>query len=192
MKRILVGLERHGGDVLKPHLVALRNHMDIKSVDGPVPTVAAGGNHIGLAEPIVFTGPSAHIFHTTHSGRFTEVEKPLPTVTAAKRGEMGLLEANVVEAFMLSQQSGGIARSIEEPAMTVAAKGAIQLVEGLLLSAGGPIVDAFPTYRPVNTILTRDHMAVAEPVLVEYHTETSVNGNKAHQHRADAAHADDA
>jgi DNA (cytosine-5)-methyltransferase 1 len=120
MRRILVGLERHGGDALKPYLVALRNHMDGKPIDGPVPTIAAGGTTIGLAEP--------YIFHTTHSGRFTDVDKPLPTVTAAQRGEMGIVES----AFLLSQQSGGVARPVNEPAMTVAAKGAIGLVEFML------------------------------------------------------------
>jgi DNA (cytosine-5)-methyltransferase 1 len=34
-----------------PFLVILRNHMDAQSVDEPWPTVCAGGNHIGLAEP---------------------------------------------------------------------------------------------------------------------------------------------
>lgn len=36
----------------EPYLVILRNHMAVQSVDGPIPTVAAHGLHIGLAQPV--------------------------------------------------------------------------------------------------------------------------------------------
>lgn len=264
MRRILVGLERHGGDALKPYLVALRNHMDGKPIDGPVPTVSAGGTHIGLAEPFIM--PVTH--GSDISKRERPVSEPLPTITGANRGELGVVESSVIlannnnnvprsteepvatitsggrlakiDAFTLSQQSGGVARDVDDPLMTVAAKGAIGLVEfivpprhmnegyvdsidrplrtvtattghtfgkvdaclvpfynerpgqaprshsleepaptvpatgdgkfglveGVLLSAGGPEVSAFPVDKPHNTVLTRDHMALAEPVLV--------------------------
>jgi DNA (cytosine-5)-methyltransferase 1 len=174
MNRILVGLERHGGDALKPYLVALRNHMDGKSIDGPVPTVAAGGNHIGLAEPFVF--------HTTHSGRFTEVDRPLPTVTAAKRGEMGVLETNLVDAFMLSQQSGGAARSIDEPAMTVAAKGAIQLVEFVVpprhMNAGH--VDSVEDPLRTVTAAAGHCFGVVDACLVPFYNERDGQAPRSH------------
>jgi DNA (cytosine-5)-methyltransferase 1 len=37
----------------EPFLVVLRNHMHVQSVDGPLPTLCAGGTHIGLAEPFL-------------------------------------------------------------------------------------------------------------------------------------------
>src|SRR6266446_6337943 len=36
-----------------PFLVILRNHMDAQSLDEPLPTVYAGGTHIGLAQPFL-------------------------------------------------------------------------------------------------------------------------------------------
>lgn len=40
----------------EPFLVILRNHMDGRSVDGPLPAIAANGTHIALAEPIIVNG----------------------------------------------------------------------------------------------------------------------------------------
>ena len=37
----------------EPFLVILRQHMDAQSVDGPLPTITAGGNHIALAQPFL-------------------------------------------------------------------------------------------------------------------------------------------
>lgn len=36
----------------EPFLVILRQHMDGQSVDAPVPTLCAGGTHVGLAQPV--------------------------------------------------------------------------------------------------------------------------------------------
>jgi DNA (cytosine-5)-methyltransferase 1 len=38
---------------LEPFLVILRNNMDVQDLDRPLPTLCAGGTHIGLAEPFL-------------------------------------------------------------------------------------------------------------------------------------------
>lgn len=48
LKRIEAGLLKFGG---APFLTILRRHADGQSLDLPVPTITAGGTHIGLAEP---------------------------------------------------------------------------------------------------------------------------------------------
>src|SRR5690606_30977843 len=40
----------------EPFLVILRNHMAGQSINGPLPTIAANGGHIGLAEPVIMNG----------------------------------------------------------------------------------------------------------------------------------------
>jgi len=43
-------------EVCGPMLVTLRNHADGRSLDLPVPALAANGNHVALAEPIFING----------------------------------------------------------------------------------------------------------------------------------------
>lgn len=110
MARILVGLERFGGQGLEPFLVILRQHMAGRSLDAPLPTLSARGTHVALVEP-----------------------KLVP--------------------FVLQQQSGGVPRPTSEPLPTVAADGAISLVEPYLV----PLYGERPTQEP------RTH-SVDEPV----------------------------
>lgn len=201
--RIFAGLERFGGDQLKPFLVVLRQHMDGKSIDGPVPTIAANGNHIGLAEPFLVTagGPIGQgrnpnsindplptilaenrravvqpvLMHTTHGGRAHDVDKPFPTVTGAHRGELG-----VIEPYVLSQASGGAPRSVEQPIPTMTTDGAIALVQPFMVNAGGPEVAPRSTDDPMNTVLTRDHMGVATPFLVPMYGERPTQTPRTH------------
>jgi DNA (cytosine-5)-methyltransferase 1 len=174
LNRIFAGLEKHSTN-LQPYIIALRNHMDARSIDAPLSTVTAGGQHFGLAEPF--------LIHLTHGGRVHDINDPMKTVTSAHRGEIGLVEAELSvkggeyrgNALLLSQQSGGAARSVDEPAMTVATDGAIGLVEAesFIVSAGGPKVSARPVSQPMNTVLTRDHMGVVHMVAKFYGTGIS-------------------
>lgn len=97
-----------------------------------------------------FGGPELRPFlmHITHGGRLHDVDRPLPTVTTAKRGEIAL-----VEPYVLQQQSGGVARSVGQPLPTIAAKGAVALVQ--------PFLVAYHTERDGET--PRTH-SVDEPI----------------------------
>lgn len=244
MARVLAGLERFGGADLKPFLVVLRNHADARSLDEPMPTLTAKGQHFGLAVPEPFVMPLTH--GSDSSRRERSVEQPLPTITGAHRGELA-----VVESFILQQQSGGVPRSTSEPLPTITADGAQMLVEPFivpprgfsqgekvdsvdqplrtivaasghnfavvepfliphygerdgqaprthsvdepvptipasgdgkfevvqpfLVSAGGPKVGPISTESPMNTVLTRDHMAVVEPIIASYYGTQNVS-----------------
>lgn len=56
-----------------------------------------------------------------HGGRTIAADQPLPTITCARGGAMGV-------AYLLPQQSQGRLRPVQEPAPTVATAGAIALV----------------------------------------------------------------
>ena len=136
----------------EPFLVILRNHMGAQSVDGPIPTVAARGTHIALAQPIMLANrtnnaakdPAGHpvpCLTTAHGGGIAVVEpfviapgstgaprptgEPLPTITTGGAGNEerpGCARPMLIEPFVMSRQGGGVARSIEEPTPTQVAK----------------------------------------------------------------------
>jgi DNA (cytosine-5)-methyltransferase 1 len=91
-----------------PFLVILRNHMGAQSVDGPIPTVAAGGNHIGLAQPVIIEaahGNSAGERDPNHR-RAKSAELPLGTIHAGG-GNFAVAEPVVVRTDMHGRKSPG-------------------------------------------------------------------------------------
>lgn len=202
MARIIAGLQRFGGDDIKPFLVILRNHADARSVDEPVPTLAAQGQHIALCEPKPF------VMHVTHgsdsSKRERSLDDPLPTITGAHRGELAVCEPFLVvnnehnapksldepvptvtggdrlykcDAFVLQQQSGGVPRAVDDPLPTIATDGAISLVEPFMVSVAhgdnpegsgrgnGGRVRSIEDPMPAVTASGNDY-AVVEPFIV--------------------------
>jgi len=163
MRRILAGLEKFGGPELKPFLVILRNHADGRSVERPLPALCAAGQHVGVAEPF--------LMHLTHAGaddRSRSIDDPVPTITTANRGELGL-----VEPFVLQQQSGGVPRAVSDPVPTIAAKGAISLIEPVLVeyhsekkNGGGP--RARSVDQPLPTQDTSNRFGLAQPFIVPF------------------------
>lgn len=145
MARILAGAERFRWP--EPYLVVLRQHMDARSLDDPLPTITAGGTHLGLAQPFVLpqhgggaprslkrpvptiTTDGAHglVMPVTHAGghRARTLDQPLPTVTCANRGEL----AFVVPAFGERVGQAPRVHSLDEPAPTICATGRLNLVE---------------------------------------------------------------
>lgn len=189
MRRILEGLRRFGGPRLQPFLVVLRQHMDARSLEDPLPALTAGGEHLGLAEPFVL--------HLTHGARERSIDNPLPTITAANRGEIGLVEPFIIanntnnrphsldqplgtvtggnrfyvcEPFVLGQQSGATARPVSEPVPMIATDGAIALIEPYLqpyYRNGGQL--SRPVSEPAPTITSHDRLALVEPVVIDGH-----------------------
>lgn len=187
LQRIEAGLRRFGGAAAEPFLVLLRRHSTARSLDEPLPTLTAGGEHVGLVQPFIAT--------VANSGddeyRSRSIDAPLPSITAGgnrfalvepflvhtthggERRPNGLGEplptvtgANrgemaLVEPFVIGQQSGAVPRSTDEPLPTVAAKGAISLVEPFLVKytrTGG----SYSVDQPVDTITTRDRFGLVE------------------------------
>lgn len=116
LMRIHAGAVKHGWP--EPYIVVLRNHMAAQGIDLPLPTIAANGNHIGLAEPILL---SQH-----NSGAPRSADQPLPTITTGGAGapkREGCARPMLVEPFVLSQASGGQARQISQPLPTATTGG---------------------------------------------------------------------
>lgn len=118
--RILAGLEKFGGPELKPFLVILRNHADGRSLDSPVPAIAAEGQHMGLAQPFIVP-----VNHGAEELRSRSVEEPLPTLTARANQYL-------VEPMVLGQQSNAAARPVSAPLPTVTTKDRFGLVQPVI------------------------------------------------------------
>lgn len=84
INRIAAGLKKYGGENDEPFLIMLYGSNKARSIDRPVPTVTATGQHIGLCEPFIvqYNGTSE-----SHS-----INEPLATVTT--RDRFGLVEVS--------------------------------------------------------------------------------------------------
>jgi len=104
---------RHG--VAEPFLVKLRGtskeqiKCSSQSVNDPIPTITAGGGHIGLTQP--------YLINVAHQGKRKpySLDKPLGTVTG--KGEKGLCQP-----YLVNYYGNGGALSIDEPLDTVTTK----------------------------------------------------------------------
>lgn len=108
LARIWAGANRHGWP--NPYLVILRNHMVSLGMNEPVPTIAARGTHIALAQPV--------IVNMKGKSTASSATDPLPTQTAHAAH---LFSA---EPIVLSQHSSGAARLTKEPLPTIMTGGA--------------------------------------------------------------------
>lgn len=157
LARIHAGMLKHRWP--EPFLVVLRNHMDGKSVDEPVPTIAARGNHIGLAQPIILP---------TGQAPARDAGEPLHTITtggAGTDGRPGCARPMLVEPFILNRHGdngGARAHSIDDPAPTADCRGGGYLVEPFVLSqaSGGA---ARATSAPLPTMTTDGAIALIAP-----------------------------
>lgn len=157
-RRILMGLEKFGGPELRPYLTILRNHMFAQSVDAPVPTVAASGQHLGIAQPVL-----VHVNHRDASARVESVDAPLSTVTA-KRG------LALVEPFLLPQRTfeNVTVDSVDAPMRTITTKMVPSLVEPFLLPMGTfENRGADSVADPMRTLTTKMQPSLVEPVLTD-------------------------
>lgn len=187
LARIERGIREFWGEYATPFLVLLRGTSNVRSIEQPVPTLTAGGGHVGLVDPFIVTPGGCDlrgarsvreplptvlardrfavvepfVVHTTHGGRTHALDRPLPTVTGANRGELA-----VVEPFLLSQASGGAPRPVSSPTPTFVTKGAVSLVEPFLVSYYGN-GSATPTREPVPTVTAKDRFGLVEPASLD-------------------------
>lgn len=135
LARILAGAQKFNWP--EPFLVILRQHMDGKSVDGPIPSIAANGSHIGLAEPVVV--------NMQGQSKATSTREPLPAQTSHAA------HLYAAEPVIMNGRKGNQALPVStSPVPTLDTKGGVWLAEPLLLSvnnSGAPrgASDPLPT-----------------------------------------------
>lgn len=175
LARIHAGAVKFGWP--EPFLVILRNHMAGQSLDVPLPVIAAGGQHIGLAEPVIVNGRKGNQAKGVS-------QEPIPTLDT--KGGVWL-----AEPFVLSQHNSGAPRAAGEPLPTITTGGAAaeshvgcarpMLVEPFIATVahGNDAGEKDPHSRRANSV---DHplgtihgagsaYAVVEPFILNRHGE---------------------
>lgn len=152
VQRIMAGLRKFGGKHAEPFIVTLRNHCDAQSIDKPLPTVTAGGNHFGLVEPFILQQQSG--------GAPRSTREPLPTV--ATKGAIAL-----VQPFLMNVAHGdgdnGRHRSVNEPLPTVTTKNGLGLVQPYITKYYGTAKSASSIDEPLDTITTKERFGLVVP-----------------------------
>ncbi len=164
LSRIYAGAVKFGWP--EPFLVILRNHMAGQSVDGPLPTIAAGGQHIGLAQPVVVSLAHGADGKDPHSRRVKSINEPIGTVHA------GGGNFAVAEPVIMNGRKGNQAKGVSsEPIPTLDTKGGVWLAEPLVLSqhnsgAARSADDPLPTIT-TGGAASEVRQGCARPMLVE-------------------------
>ena len=176
IKRIYKGAQRENWP--EPYLVVLRNHMHARGIELPIPTVSAGGTHIGIAQPIVVNMKGQSDGHST--------KKPLPTQTSHAAH---LYKADPV---ILSVHNTGTPRSTKQPLPTISTGGASNdkrpgcarpmLVEAIeqpfvLSQASGG--QSRPTYAPCPTSTGGGNGATHALIVPLTHTKSDISPKNA-------------
>ncbi len=154
LDRIAEGLWRFGGKAAEPFLVTLRQNCGARSLDLPVPTIAAQGTHVALCEPYVLSQQSG--------GAPRPVSSPLPTV--ATSGAISLVQPFLVPGYGERKGQRPRTHSVDAPVPTIPASPKFGLVEPFLTTyygtGGAKSVD-----RPCPTLTTKARLGLCEPQL---------------------------
>ncbi|MDV9030528.1 DNA cytosine methyltransferase [Pseudomonas sp. RAC1] len=134
----------------------------VPGLDQPLGTVVAGGVKHALS--------SAVIMPATHQGadRVNDPAEPLPTVTAANRGELMVASPVMITAAHGEGRPGGPQRwgegckDTKQPLGTVTASNGHALASAVMVGTGGPEYSGKPTAvdQPVGTLMTQNHRAL--------------------------------
>lgn len=165
LARIYAGATKFGWP--EPFLVILRNHMAGQSIDGPLPTIAANGTHIGLAEPVIVSprhgkegaGPQPR-----------GVGQPLPTITAGG-SQFAVADPVIVRSGMTGSNGFGAgARSCEEPLATMTTSNGIGIAEPVIMNGRKNNTAKAVSIEPVPTLDTKGGVWLAEPLILNRHS----------------------
>lgn len=118
----------------EPYIVVLRQHMDARSIDLPLPTIAAKGTHIGLATPFLLTQASG--------GSPRGVQHPVPTIPCDG--------AHALISPYYGNGSGRTLKTTDLPLDTVPTKARFGLVVPITHSGG--LTRARDVEQPLPTI----------------------------------------
>jgi DNA (cytosine-5)-methyltransferase 1 len=139
-----------------PYLVMLYGTNTVRAAARPVPAVTASGQHIAVTQASV---AGSHPFTCANRSKNAprSLLHPVAPVLTGTGGGIWLADA-AVDAYMLSQQSGGAPRTAHQPIPSVATDGAIALVVPALDAAGTAGLIAAPVpLRPSQYLVAVNH-----------------------------------
>jgi DNA (cytosine-5)-methyltransferase 1 len=148
MIRIEKGIMKHWGEYANPYLVILRGTSTTRSIDRPLPTITAGGQHLGLICPID---------NGSNLGGSRHVNEPLSTIVTKQRH-------GLVTPMVMGQHSCSMARNAcREPIPTITTVPHVKLITPLIDSHYGN-GQSRPTSLPVPTVTTKERFGLVTPL----------------------------
>lgn len=163
--RIMAGAKKFGWP--EPFLVILRQHMDGQSVERPLPSITAGGTHIGVAEQVL----QPFVFGNRENNTGKSLDGPIPGMTTSTGGGIALVEPDV-KPFVCASRTNNVPQDIDGPLPTMTASagsGGLFMVDGTLKPfvigqhSGSASRD---TADPLMTITGGGAISLTEPVLI--------------------------
>jgi len=147
LARIAAGIQKFCGPLAEPFLVLLngggcQGAGGARSLDRPLPTLTAGGEHVGLVQP--------YLLQQQSGGAPRSTGQPVPTIATA--GAIAL-----VQPYLLSREHSG--KPAGPPFVVPTNHGATQ----------GGAKRVHPLDRPLPTVTTVDAWGLVQPYLVRYH-----------------------
>jgi len=178
MKRIEAGIEKYFGEWAEPFLVLLRGTREGQvasspiRLDKPLPTLTAGGGHIGLIRPLM-----VKLNNWPSQKQAGPLADPLPTQTTANH--FGLMRPFVVPFFGERKGQGGRTHSVDDPAPSVTSHGAGGVVQPFVMGIGqtgrnGARVRS--AEDPLPTFVTKAEQCLVSPFVVQC-AHGDVNGD---------------
>jgi len=131
-------------------------------VSAPVPTVSAGGIHVGM------------VMATASGGAAREVSEPVPTIVGGGNGA----SPHFITPLLMGTSGNSLAKPTDHPAPTITTGGAgnvdrpgnarPQLIEPVLAPyyGGGSGLTSQPVTLPVPAVTTKARFGLAEPVVM--------------------------
>ena len=169
LRRIEAGIRKFWDAWAQPFFVLLRGTRDgtlertCFDLDQPLPTVTAGGGHVGLVEPFLAVSNN-----WPHQQAGYPLDRPLPTQTGANH-------VAVVEPFILPQHSCGAGSGMDQPIATLTSTGASALVEPFMVSVNNGANGENTSSRvralsaPIGTQTGSNTFGILEPFLVSFY-----------------------
>lgn len=144
MLRIADGMRKYCGVDLHPFLVKMYGTGKSNSIEKPISTITAGGEHYALCQPFLVK---------SNNGKARSVDNPIPALTTKDH-------VSLITPMVLGQHGGAECRPIDCPAPTIATSGAIRLIMPFVVdNANGGIIRGAD--EPMNTVTVKDqHMGV--------------------------------
>jgi DNA (cytosine-5)-methyltransferase 1 len=148
LQRIYAGAVKFGWP--EPYIVVLRNHMAAQGIDAPLPTIAANGGHIGIAQVVPF------VLSQGAGGEPRQVADPVPTIPT--KGAHALISP------YYGSGSGETCSDAGEPLPTVTSKGRFGMVVPVTNGSGGPSPRSVDEPLPTMTTAKGGEFAMVVPL----------------------------
>jgi DNA (cytosine-5)-methyltransferase 1 len=142
--------------LIEPYVVVFRNNVDAQSVDRPLGTLCANGQHYGLAEP--------YLIKFYEGSNAASLDVPLPTITANYE-HLGLAQPYLVE-FHGGEKADERTRTIDTPLPTQGCSNLFGVAQPFLIKYYGNEEGGVDIDYPLATVTGKDTFALVEPELL--------------------------